>query len=313
MVRDYKFNSEPIESNIYKTKNYGNVRLLLKDGQDYTVEFLDYNNEIRKFKDSSFREGSMKPYSKTKTYNIGNLFVTNENYTIKIIEKIDYEHYIIEFQDEHKFKMKVNRGNINSGKIKNPYHRSVYGIGFYGDIGIVSDNNLKSKIYDIWAKILNRCYNEKDRHKNPSYKNVTVCEEWHNFSNFYTWYKDNYPYHIEDVKFELDKDLLQIGLCDKIYSSSTCCFLPKAVNIFLTYKPNRCSEFLPKKNIYCARIRDFNTKKEKFIGYYNTKEEGDYNVKLKTLEKIEDIKEYLRNLNYLNDDIISLIGSDTIV
>lgn len=55
----------------------------------------------------------------------------------------------------------------------------------------------KSRINNIWFNIKQRCYNPK----NPNYKyygkkNISLCPEWQNFKNFYTWamnngYKDN--------------------------------------------------------------------------------------------------------------------------
>ena len=68
--------------------------------------------------------------------------------------------------------------------------------------------------------------------RHPTYKDVTVCEEWHNFQNFAKWFEDNY---VEG--FELDKDILVKG--NKIYSPETCCFVPKEINsLFKNYNNN---------------------------------------------------------------------------
>lgn len=42
--------------------------------------------------------------------------------------------------------------------------------------------------------------------RNPSYKDCKICDEWHSFTNFKTFYDNHY---IEDC--DLDKDLLGNG------------------------------------------------------------------------------------------------------
>lgn len=77
--------------------------------------------------------------------------------------------------------------------------------------------------------MLKRCYSNNLEF--ISYRSCKVCEEWHNYQNFAKWYDENY---IEG--YELDKDLLQQDVINKIYSPETCCFLPKHINLFLQDK-----------------------------------------------------------------------------
>ena len=63
--------------------------------------------------------------------------------------------------------------------------------------------------------------------KRPTYKDVTVCEEWHCFQNFAEWYDENY---VEG--WCLDKDILIKE--NKTYSSKTCCFVPNEINVLFT-------------------------------------------------------------------------------
>jgi hypothetical protein len=46
----------------------------------------------------------------------------------------------------------------------------------------------KHKLYSIWSNIKDRCYN-KNNHAYSNYggKGVKMCEEWHDFMNFYNW------------------------------------------------------------------------------------------------------------------------------
>lgn len=74
--------------------------------------------------------------------------------------------------------------------------------------------------YTVWQHMLQRCYNAKVKEKQPTYINITCCEEWLSFSNFALWFKDNYIYG-----YHLDKDLLVKE--NRIYSPDTCIFSPR--------------------------------------------------------------------------------------
>jgi len=116
-----------------------------------------------------------------------------------------------------------NYNHFNRGIIRNPYHRTKFNIGFMG-VGEYSSSvgNKQTLSHTKWGSMFNRCYSGKQ----PTYKDVTVCEEWHNFQNFAAWFEENY---VEG--FCLDKDVLIKG--NKIYSPDTCCFVPQAINNLL--------------------------------------------------------------------------------
>ena len=72
-------------------------------------------------------------------------------------------------------------------------------------------------------KILERGYSKLWKEKHPTYENVYVCEEWHNFQNFAKWYYNNY-YSINEERMEIDKDILYKN--NKVYSPDTCIIVP---------------------------------------------------------------------------------------
>lgn len=81
--------------------------------------------------------------------------------------------------------------------------------------------------YTRWYSMLRRCYSKVYHKVQPTYMDCMVCEEWLLFSNFRKW--------MESQKWEdreLDKDFLVEG--NKVYSPSTCIFIPKKLNAFLT-------------------------------------------------------------------------------
>ena len=127
--------------------------------------------------------------------------------------------------------------------------------------------------------MLMRCYYDKYQKKHPTYKGCTVCEEWHNYSNFKNWYDENY-YEIEGEQMALDKDILVKG--NKTYSPNTCVFVPQNINT-LFIKRNKARGKYPigitfnkDANKFIAKCNTFyNVKKQqKYLGLYNTIEDA---------------------------------------
>ena len=110
-------------------------------------------------------------------------------------------------------------------------NKKVYGIGINDYDGAIKVDGKEIKGYACWRDILRRCYDEKFILLNPSYKDCSVALEWLFFSNFKRWYDEHHR-----VNCQIDKDILIKG--NRIYSSSTCCFVPHAVNSLFT-KCNR--------------------------------------------------------------------------
>ena len=66
-----------------------------------------------------------------------------------------------------------------------------------------------------------------------------MCEEWHNYQNFKKWYNENYPSNLDNINFDLDKDLRQIGAKNKVYSPDTVIFLPDYINTLIVFGKNK--------------------------------------------------------------------------
>lgn len=166
----------------------------------------------------------------SKHYNFkdrtGEKHITKQGYEIEIIEYFGSSNCTIKF-DNGITLYNVHYTNLNRGEVGNPLHKSFYNIGYIG-IGRykTSKNGKPTKIYSVWRNVMTRGFCIKFKENNPSYKDVSVCEEWHNFQNFAQWFEDNY---IEG--FHLDKDILVKG--NKIYSPETCCFVPQEINSFV--------------------------------------------------------------------------------
>lgn len=90
------------------------------------------------------------------------------------------------------------------------------------------DPELVRLVRSTWKGMMDRCYDkERPDYRKYGDKGVTVCEEWKDFDTFCGWYIRN---KIEG--WDMDKDFLHddIPTCQKIYSPSTCCFVPKYLN-----------------------------------------------------------------------------------
>jgi len=165
-------------------------------------------------------KGLERKYSRK---HIGTVRTTTEGYSATCIDggsKVGC--ILIKIED---YKIEVGSGAFAKGNIKYPYHPSVYSKGFFG-VGPYSKKT-HEKLYKTWSSMLLRAYDCKFHMRHPTYKDVTVCKEWHNLQVFGKWFEDNY---IEG--FELDKDLLSPE--SKIYSPDTCVFIPHRLNSFLT-------------------------------------------------------------------------------
>lgn len=84
--------------------------------------------------------------------------------------------------------------------------------------------------YRKWTDMFNRTHSRKYQDVQPTYRGTSIDEEWFLFSKFKSWMEtQNWQ------GLELDKDILIEG--NKVYSASTCVFVPKYINnLFLSAK-----------------------------------------------------------------------------
>jgi hypothetical protein len=142
-----------------------------------------------------------------------------------------------------------------------------------------------------WKRILERCYDEKYKIKEPTYNDVTCCDEWLLYENFYEWLhsQPNFDKWLNESRWAIDKDILVKG--NKVYSPSTCCFVPHEINTLFSRKNNGC---LPigvtrlEKSFAASICINYNNK---HIGCYPTAEEAFYAYKDVKERYIKEIAE----------------------
>ena len=118
------------------------------------------------------------------------------------------------------------------GMVKDPYYPKIYGVACVGNTYTNEDHRF---FYKKWKSMISRCYNEKDV-KYKFYKNCSVIKEWLCFENFlkdvaYLPGYEEMMINKEKIIYTLDKDKLQQGKDNKIYSKETCMWIPLSENL----------------------------------------------------------------------------------
>lgn len=208
-------------------------------------------------------------------------FINKEGCIGRVIKYNNRKDVYVEIQDKYKAIIHNEFKNFCKGKFHNPYYPTIYNIGIIGNVK-TTENNKPIQSYKVWNDMIKRCYNDCYKGKSPTYKDCFVCEEWLLYENFKKWYDENY-YEVNDEKMNLDKDILFKG--NKIYSPTTCCFVPFNINA-LFIKSNKTRGKYPlgvrynnkkfearlSKNNHTEHVASFPTIKEAFYAYKIAKE-----------------------------------------
>lgn len=128
----------------------------------------------------------------------------------------------------------------------------IFGVG-------INDVSCTDPSYSCWHSIHRRAYSDVYHKTKPSYIGTEVSEEWHLLSNFKRWFDENY---VEG--WAIDKDLLSETKPGKLYSQSTCCFLPSQINSAIMYE--KANTALP--GVY------FKKANQKYVAQLNVLENG---------------------------------------
>ena len=209
---------------------------------------------------------------------VGKLCKSKSSGDFKIVKCNDSKNVEIQFLKTG-FETTAQLGDIKSGLIKDPYSPSVYSIGIVGTKYPSTINGVLTKEYNLWQHMLKRCYSDKYQKKRPTYEGCEVSDNFKSYEYFYDWCNkqigfsndgNGYPFH-------LDKDLLVKG--NKIYSESTCVFIPSEINSLLT----KCTASRGKHLIgvswhktrksFIAMVNK-NKGKQEHLGYFSTEIEA---------------------------------------
>ena len=235
---------------------------------------------------------------------LGEEQINSQGYLMRIIEYNDDDDLVIEFQDKYRAKVHTKYGLFESSNVKNPYHPTIFGVAIVGNKYPTRKHGKYIKEYETWTGMLDRCFNDKLKEKYPTYHNVTCCEEWLLYENFYEWIhsQSNYDKWLVGKKWEMDKDIICNG--NKTYSPDSCFLVPNYVNVLFT-KSSAARGKLPIGVCYSGKNKDRYTSKvsirindgkkresgriRKSLGYFNTPEEAFLAYKKAKEEHIKEV------------------------
>ena len=125
--------------------------------------------------------------------------------------------------------------------------------------------------YLAWKGMLRRCVGGKSKARQPTYGDVTCCDEWLTFSNFKSWMVQQ-----EWEGKQLDKDIIVVG--NRVYNPEACAFVSGATNSFIISSETKRGKW-PLGVYWCkdsfrAQCRNPFTKKREYLGCHNTPEEA---------------------------------------
>lgn len=229
-------------------------------------------------------------YKEMKQNRIGETKCNIHGDLMRIVEYNTNKDIIVEFQDDYKARVHTRYKFFSDGTVRNPYGKNMYGVAIVGN-----KYSSHTKEYEVWNNILVRCFDEKYKEKYPTYQNVTCCEEWLLFENFYEWLhsQPNFEKWLNGKRWDVDKDIIIKG--NKVYSPDNCCLVPNNVNKLFS-KNDSCRGNLPigvciKNGLFYVSCSNPFTRKTEFLGYSNTPEQGFLIYKKKKESHIKQVAE----------------------
>ena len=175
--------------------------------------------------------------------------------------------------------------SVKSGEVRDKSIPTTCGVGFIDIDGASIGRNMTIE-YKLWNAMMQRCYNEKELIKYPTYKDCTVSEDFKYFSKFKEWCHNQVGFGSKSDKgvlFSLDKDILVRG--NKVYSAENCAFVPQEINSLIisgkSYRGNLPVGVILDKGAKTPRYRARLSKGGKYCCYgsYPTPEEAFYAYK----------------------------------
>lgn len=262
-------NNEGYTMEIVAYRGYGDIDVLVDE---------KYLHEGRTY--THFKSGMIARIKRTDIANsrIGETAMSREGYSMEIVAYRGSDDIDVLVDNKTVVTHKAY-GNFKRGQIGNPYHRSMLGVGYFGEgkYSIGRGKNLENEIYEVWGSMFKRCYRNHVRVRDKSYGGCEVDERFHNFQNFARWYEENY-YTVGNERMALDKDILVKN--NKIYSPETCIFVPLRINsLFISSRavrgnlPIGVSKQPGTNTKYRAGISK-NGKSPVYLGTFDTPEEA---------------------------------------
>ena len=205
---------------------------------------------------------------------VGKVFKSKLSGDFKILKYSDSGNVEIKFLKTG-YETTVRLTAIRSGNVKDRYLPSVCGVGMLGAKYPSKINGVRTKEYGLWKRMLERCYSDAFKNKCPTYTDCEVSENFLHYEYFYEWCHKQIGFSNEGC--HLDKDLLVKG--NKVYSESTCVFLPQEINKVLIKSEKMRGKHLigvcwhNTKKAFMAQVSK-NKAGLEYLGYFKTELEA---------------------------------------
>ena len=205
---------------------------------------------------------------------VGKVFKSKYSGDFKILKYNGSKSVEIQFVNTG-FETSAELGNIRNGNVKDLYLPSVHGIGVLGTKYQSRVNGVLTKECTLWYSMLQRCYSDAYKKKQPTYEGCEVSNNFLHYEYFYEWCQKQIGFNNEG--WHLDKDLLIKG--NKVYSEYSCVFLPNEINLLLTKRTASRGEHLIGVS-WCKRDKAFramvskNKGKQECLGSFKTEIEA---------------------------------------
>ena len=205
---------------------------------------------------------------------VGKVCKSKSSGEFKILKYNDTANVEIQFLKTG-FETTVRLGDIKSGKVKDKYLPSIYGVGITGTKYPSMINGVQTKEYKLWCDMLRRCYSETFQKKRPTYEGCEASENFKSYEYFYEWCHSKIGFGNEG--WHLDKDLLIKG--NKVYSEDSCIFLPSEINSLLIKRTSLRGKCLigvhwcNTNKVFVAQVSKNKGKSER-LGFFKTELEA---------------------------------------
>ena len=212
---------------------------------------------------------------------VGKVCKSKSSGDFKILKYNDSANVEIQFVDTGCRKV-AEMKEVRNGNVKDPYVPSVCGVGILGAKYQSRVNGVKTREYNLWTGMLERCYNNTYKKKHPTYEGCEVSDKFKSYEYFYEWCHSQIGFDNDGNgnPFQLDKDLLIKS--NKVYSENTCVFIPSEINSLLVKRAASRGEYLigvcwsKTSKAFKATVSK-NKGKSKHLGYFKTELEA-YNA-----------------------------------